>query len=318
MDTRNNVLTRVLWLILLMSLSHWCSADNPEQSAPTPTLAIVGPQDNPQLVQFRNELKASLGKQWQLMYLPAGVPSDQLPIPSRQTVILTLGKEALQHVLLQSAATPDLPIISFYVNHRDFRSLAAEHATFTQLSAVFSDPPLARQVRLARLLKPRISSIGIMTYRAEPPPVLPSQGQPLIDVKTYALERWESLSKYLNAVIRSSDLMIGMEDPELFNSVNIKPILLTAYRHNKFVIGPNFSFVRAGSLATTYSSQADTVQEIQAILDRYLASQNWPLPDYASFFSVVVNTQVARSLNLVVDDNDSLQKALMTMEAAND
>ncbi len=299
------------------------------------TLTLVGPPDTPQLAQFRAALfpppsessprnptdrgptsAAEDTPAWQVQYVPVS-PPGAAPPRIEGDVVLTLGMDALQQVLSDPAGPPDRAVLSLYVSRRDFTTLAAAHPQRQRLTAVYADPPLARQVRLARLLQPRVARIAILSHRREPATLREPEGSG-ITLRWYAAEQWESLAKYLTTVIRDNDLLIGLEDPELFNSVNIKPILLSAYRHHKFLIGPNYAFVRAGSLATTYSSQTDTVREVRDILERYRSDRYWPAPDHARHFSVIVNGQVARSLNLVVESDDSLRQILMTQENGHD
>jgi len=59
------------------------------------------------------------------------------------------------------------------------------------------------------------------------------------------------------------------------------------------LIGPNAAFVKAGSLASTYSDQSDWLAIVDDLLDRPPAS--WPRTRHAPRFKVSSNAQVARS-----------------------
>ncbi len=62
------------------------------------------------------------------------------------------------------------------------------------------------------------------------------------------------------------------------------------------MIGPNAGFVKAGSLASTYSDQSDWLAILDELLDRSPAS--WPRDLYPQRFKVSSNPHVARSLGI--------------------
>jgi ABC-type uncharacterized transport system substrate-binding protein len=78
------------------------------------------------------------------------------------------------------------------------------------------------------------------------------------------------------------------------------------------LIGPNAGFVKAGSLASTYSDQSDWLAILDTLLDQPPA--NWPRTHYPQRFQVLSNPQVARSLGIEQIDEASVATQLAAGE----
>ncbi|MBK8971629.1 MAG: hypothetical protein IPM37_09765 [Hahellaceae bacterium] len=297
-----------LTLIILFTGLVRCAWAAPHQ------VILVGPADSAQLVAFRQALSAQLDPDWQVGYLPGNDLKPTLPdLP--EVLWVTLGREALQQLVALDLPRQNQHVLSLYVSRRDFESLTQGIPKQNLISAIYADAPLVRQINLAHLLAPQARRIGVLSFQPLTL-VLPDSLTAQAEISNLALAEAESLSKYLADTIRECDILVGTEDPDLFNSINIKPLLMTAYRHNKFLIGPGYGFVSAGSLATTYASQSDTLRELSAWLRQYGHTEVWPAPRYALEFSVVVNAQVARSLNLTLPEENALKRQLTTLEGS--
>ncbi|GAB6405458.1 ABC transporter substrate-binding protein [Pseudomonas sp. MHK4] len=172
------------------------------------------------------------------------------------------------------------------------------HALPAHLSLLWSDPPLDRQLRLARVLLPQVKRVGVL-YDSHSEFLLRELRQaahPLgLEVVT---ERWENTqdSRPLQALLDNSDVLLGLDDPDLFNPKTAKNLLLSSYARQRALIGPNAGFVKAGSLATTYSDQNDWLAIVDELLDQLPAT--WPRAQYPKRFKVSSNPQVSRSLEL--------------------
>lgn len=163
-------------------------------------------------------------------------------------------------------------------------------------SAVFSEPPLQRQLDLTRLLFPE-ARVALMVSEEAPVWVTSEinhlQGD---DFTVFAKKPEDSLNRVLKETLAEHDVLLGTVDSGIYNPSTIKNILITAYRQNIPLIGPHQAYIRAGSIATTYSSLADTVKRLVEIIE----AETLPKPGYNPYFSVTVNEQVARSLDIVL------------------
>ena len=166
------------------------------------------------------------------------------------------------------------------------------------LSLLWSDPPLARQLQLIRRILPQAKRVGVLfdehsefllkelNLIAEP-----------LNLQIFS-QRWDNTndSRPLQIVLKNSDVLLGLDDPDLYNPKTAKNLLLSSYARHVALIGPNAAFVRAGSLASSYSDQTDWLAVLDRLLD--LAPANWPHSLYPEHFKVVGNPQVARSLGI--------------------
>lgn len=168
----------------------------------------------------------------------------------------------------------------------------------TRLSLLWSDPPLSRQLQLIRRILPQARRIGVLFDQHSEFLLkeLHQAAQPLnLEIVT---QRWDNTqdSRPLQAVLKNSDVLLGLDDPDLYNPKTAKNLLLSSYSRQVALIGPTIAFVRAGSLASTYSDQSDWLTILDHLLDQPTAT--WPRTLYPAHFKVSSNAQVARSLGI--------------------
>ncbi|MHC8358066.1 ABC transporter substrate-binding protein [Pseudomonas sp. LB3P81] len=167
-----------------------------------------------------------------------------------------------------------------------------------RLSLLWSDPPPDRQLRLAQILLPQAKRVGVLydNHSEFLLNELRQAAQPLgLEIVT---ERWDNTndSRPLQTLLRNSDVLLGLEDPDLYNPKTAKNLLLSSYARQTALIGPNAGFVKAGSLTSTYSDQSDWLAILGELLDQ--PPTTWPRTQYANRFKVLSNPQVARSLGI--------------------
>jgi hypothetical protein len=172
------------------------------------------------------------------------------------------------------------------------------HTLPPHLSLLWSDPPLDRQLRLIRVLLPQVKRVGVL-YDSHSEFLLSELRQAVHPLGLEVVsERWENTqdSRPLQALLDNSDVLLGLDAPDLYNPKTAKNLLLSSYARQLALIGPNAGFVRAGSLASTYSDQSDWLAVLDELLD--LPPATWPRTQYPHRFKVSSNAQVSRSLGL--------------------
>lgn len=179
-----------------------------------------------------------------------------------------------------------------------------------RISLLWSDPPLERQLHLIASILPQARRIGVL-YGADSEFLLPELRQHATPLGLEIVpQRWDNIndSRPLQTLFRNSDVLLGLDDPQLYNPKTAKNLLLSSYAQQLPLVGPNAGFVRAGSLASTYSDQADWLAVLDRLLDHPPA--NWPHSLYPQRFKVVGNPQVARSLGIEQVDEASVATRL--------
>lgn len=255
-------------------------------------ILLTGAEDSPGVQSFTqalNELRPTDSVRFQ--------PLASLPAPSKLpsgTRLILLDLPSLDWRLQdsQGPATLVLRISRLQARQRLSNVLP------THLSLLWSDPPLERQLRLTRLILPQVRRVGVL-YDRHSEFLLKELRQAALPLGLEIVaEPWDNTndSRPLLTLLKNSDVLLGLDDPDLFNPKTAKNLLLSSYARQMALIGPHAGFVKAGSLASTYSDQSDWLAILDELLDRPPAT--WPRTLYPRHFKVLSNPQVARSLGI--------------------
>lgn len=178
------------------------------------------------------------------------------------------------------------------------------------LTLLWSDPPPARQLRLIHYLLPKARRVGVLYSERsqflldELRPVARRLGLEIVP------QAWNGPrdSRALQQVLADSDVLLGLDDPELYNALTAKNLLLSSYSRQLALIGPTAGFVRAGALASTFSDQTDWLAVLDRLLDQPTAQ--WPRSLYPGQFGVSGNQRVAHTLGLEPIDSTAAALAI--------
>lgn len=193
--------------------------------------------------------------------------------------------------------------INFYVNSIDLDNNRRFNGKVT---ALYRDQPLARQLRLAKLLIPNLHRVAVLYDHDLPTSINRIQRESGLEINSLTLRSEPDWAKSLSQLIQHNDILLGIDDPRVYNSETIRSILLTAYRHGKVLIGPSRPFVHAGSLASCYTSLSDYLQQLGTMVKTRIRQRHLPPPQFPHAFNIAVNPQVAVSLNLSIPDEKTL------------
>lgn len=272
--------------------------------SPAAEIHVLSSNDSPALQQFVEQLRQQRpADRVQLHASPEHLRPETLPTDSR---LILLGSKMLAWRLAQ-AQTP--PTLVLQVSRGQAKQqLGEQHPP--GLTLLWSDPPIDRQLRLLHLLLPQSHRIGVLysahsAFRLEELQRLPAQLE---------LQRWDNQydNRPLNRLLERSEVLLALDDPQLFNPQSIKTILLASYGRRQAMIGPTAAFIRAGSLSSTYSDQQDWLDTLDAWLDTPPA--HWPKAAYPRHFKVLSNPQVARSLGIALPGDEQLAEQLRAEE----
>lgn len=174
----------------------------------------------------------------------------------------------------------------------------------SQDAALIWGPPLAQQVQLVRRLMPLAKRIGVLyrePLRGDDASLLASSadtgsGSQIVPLLVDAPLTARAVAEAADQV----DVLIASNDDRLFNRDSAKLVLLTAYRHQRAVIGPTPAFVSAGAVATQAVPKTALIAAIKARVLRWQSTGRLGESQGITQFAPVINTQVARSLGVLV------------------
>ena len=267
-------------------------------------ILLVGSEEQPGVRSFVEALQGRRGHDQVRFQSTAALPRPaQLKADVR---LVLLDSAALEWRLAESSGPPALAMRISRVQAE--QRLGKSRPAY--LTLLWSDPPMARQLRLARYLLPQAQRIGVL-YGEHSHFLLDELRQAArpLGLEIVAQD-WPDQrdSRPLQHLLASSDVLLGLDDPELYNSKTAKNLLLSSYGRQMALIGPNAGFVRAGALASTYSDQDDWLAVLDQLLDQSPA--RWPRSLYPTRYGVSGNQQVARALGLEPIDPKATAKAL--------
>ncbi len=241
-----------------------------------------------------------------IQYIPRTQLTAQTQFPA-DTQLILLGPALLDWRLQLTGPSPATLIlqVSRVQAHQRLSSQQPKQLTF-----LWSDPPLERQIALLKLMLPGLKNVGVL-YGKQSFFLLPEIKQAL-QAENLTLHKYEWPESYdargLNNLLEQTEVLLGIDDAHIYNPSTIKSILLSSYARKQTLIGPTAAFIKAGSLASTYSDQDDWIQTLSSLLQ--MPSANWPNSQYPSNFKVMINHQVARSLGIQKNRASLINKQL--------
>ncbi|UQB78961.1 ABC transporter substrate-binding protein [Pseudomonas shirazica] len=266
-------------------------------------ILLVGAEDQPGIRSFVAALESRRPHDHVHFQTTADLPPGKLKADQR---LILLDNAALEWRLGETAGPPALAMRVSRVQAE--QRLGKSRPAF--LTLLWSDPPLGRQLRLARYLLPQAQRIGVL-YGEHSSFLLEElrHAARALNLEIIAQD-WPDPrdSRPLQHLLANSDVLLGLDDADLYNSKTAKNLLLSSYGRQMALIGPNAGFVRAGALASTFSDQDDWLAVLDQLLDQPPA--RWPRSLYPVRFGVSGNQQVARALGLEPIDPNAAAKAL--------
>lgn len=232
-------------------------------------------------------------------------------------LLIPVGMRATEAVLQARAGWPVLAVL---IPRPGYKHLKKELAARDQpFSAIYLDQPLSRRFALLREALPGRKRVGVVLG--------PDSSGELRALQTAAREigmtlqaehirEADELLPALKRVLMDSDVLLALPDPLVFSRQTAQSVLLTSYRAQKPLIAYSQSYVNAGALAAVHSTPAQIAQQAAELVLKLAKSSGvaLPAPQHPKYFSVSVNTQVARSMGIAIADENTLRERLLAAE----
>jgi ABC-type uncharacterized transport system substrate-binding protein len=242
-------------------------------------------------------------EQLRLKFPNSQVLADVSSIPRQSNVrYIAIGAAALQSLLVRDIEDP---IFALLVPRLTFKELvdSAGKSRASNVTAIYAEASPEAQMQLAQRLFKRETRIAVL-YSSKTAyllgPLRQAASQANLRVEFIAVDE-EGINRALNQA-GDAAAILAIPDDTIYNSQNIRTILLSTYQRGQPVLGFSTSLVKAGALGTTYSTVEDMVTQVAEQIHDYAANGRTPSPQYPRYFSVLINDSVSRSLNVVVDD----------------
>lgn len=276
-------------------------------------IAIVLSDESAPYQDAASSLRAALAQGSARAVVNAYPPSGRKPdfIRENPDLIVAVGVGAAQELAAQNLP---IPVLAVLIPRQAFEKISRQR-DYRFFSAVFLDQPLARQMELIRLATPDRDRVGVVLgpdSQGALKSLQSAASEARLGLAVEKISTAEEMLPALQRVLADSDVLLAVPDPLVFNKGTVQSLLLTSYRYQDPVIGFSHAYVKAGALASVYTTPEQVGRQAGEMALRVLGGRPvWlPAPEYPRYFSVSVNYQVARSLGLSVGDEAALLRSL--------
>ncbi len=230
-------------------------------------------------------------------------------------LLISLGTQVSQQVLTLNLKRP---ILSLLIPSQAYSSLKKYHSDNTPWKIVFIDQPLTRQMHLiqaifgnnkniATILGPYSKSIKHKLKN------IAKRNKQKINIDI--INNSKQLTRSLRPLLQSADILLAIPDPMTFNKRNIRSILLMSYHQGVPMIGFSRPYVKAGAIAAIFSEAKQISTHATNIINNFLNNKRFKTStEYSQDFSIALNKNVARTLNIYLPSEDIIHQKIKRME----
>lgn len=293
--------TRFLRLLLLLL----CLAP----AARAANVSLVLSENSGPYADFAANFRDALdGSTWKVVP-PGGVDG------ARPDLVIAVGSNAFRQALAQGGQTP---LIATLIPRQAYEKLLAESGNRNRrVTAIYLDQPPARQASFLRHLLPGKKKVGMLVSGETQAGI--GQFRQAFAAAGMSLDTEDSdgdktLLPALNALLPRVNLMLATPDTSIYRRENIKAILVTSYRYQRPIVAFSAAFVTAGALAALYSTPAQIARQTADLTLNY--SNTLPAPMPPNQYAVVINQTVAQALDLSVQDEAAIRRAMLADKEA--
>ena len=242
--------------------------------------------------------------------------AEKLVVAENSELVIALGVKALE---ASSKLKLTTPVLGVFTPLPTFNSmLANSRRELGNFSAIVLDQPYSRRFSLIKTVLPEAKNLGVLLG--------PNSSLDMEDIRDMgeaaqfnilqeSIQQQSDLIPHLTTLLEISDALMAIPDALVYTRETVQPILLTSYRHQKPVFGFSQSYVRAGALAAVYSTSKQLAKQAAEIsIKSQQAPSILPPPQAPKYFSVALNYQVARSLNIQIADENVINKKILALE----
>ncbi len=244
--------------------------------------------------------------------------TDKLAIAENSELVIALGAKAL---VVASNLKHTTPVLGVFTALPVFNQLLAKSKRdLGNFSAIVLDQPYWRQLALIKTIMPAAKKVGVLLGPSSSQylDVLRKEADGLgLNLMDENVSQGAELIPKLTKLLDSSEALLAIPDRLIYSRETAESILLTSYRQQKPMFGYSQAYVKAGVLASVYSSTKQLAKQAAEIAIKSQAAQSQlPAPQIPKYFSVAVNQQVAHSLNIPIVDEEMIYKKMQATENA--
>ncbi len=182
---------------------------------------------------------------------------------------------------------------------------------------LFLDQPIEHSLLLIKVLSEHFKNIGVLVepQNTQMQTRLNDLARTLdLNIHMEQVASMEAIGASLSRILDDIDIFLALPDSNIHNKTTVSYILLSTYRKRIPLIGFSSAYVKAGALAAVYSSPQDIADQVRDNIVDFFKGKK--LPKYQQmdrYFSVLFNTDVARSLGFPIKSETRLKNSMMEL-----
>ena len=232
---------------------------------------------------------------------------------SKIDLIVAVGMKAAE----SAAAQTHTPVVAVMVPKAGYENLLAQFSSKKNnlsISAIYLDQPWDRRLDFLRAALPDQRRIGVLYTDGTHIDIahlrenIANRGGTLVAKPVLSAN---GLFPALESILDDSDVLLAMPDSMIYNSSNIRNILLTSYRHGVPLVGLSLSYVNAGALCAIYTTPEQLGEQTGSTLISFARTRRLPASQFPADFTIAVNQQVARSLGIELQSQEVIRSRMI-------
>ena len=288
-------MTRVLLAIILLTFA--CDV---AWAADAPVVWIVQSGDSELYNAFTTSLRDTLQEQNPDAHIQVSRVDSPRPEMSPPDLLITVGVEAANHWIDKSGRPP---LLATMVPEVSYRRILKGKQSSGPVTALYIDQPATRMLGLVRAALPGAKRVAILfgPFSAQvAPEYFQAADQLGLELRTRTLtEDQEDPLPALEDLLKRSDALLALPDPEVYNGLTVRPLLLTTFHERIPVFGYSAALVHAGAIAAVYSPPEELGRDAAGMAAKFLAAGGkLPAPRFPRQYVLSTNSEVAYSLQL--------------------
>ncbi len=228
-------------------------------------------------------------------------------------LIISLG---IQAAVFSQEHFPETPTLSALIpkSHTSIENSTKDNP---QQHFLFLDQPIKNSLLLIKALSEHFRNIGVLVdpRNTQMQTRLNDLAHTLnLSIHMEQVTSTEAIGASLSRILDDIDIFLALPDSNIHNKTTVSYILLSTYRKRIPLIGFSSAYVKAGALAAVYSSPQDIADQVRDNVVDFFKGEK--LPKYQQmdgYFSVLFNTDVARSLGFPIKSETRLKDSMMEL-----
>jgi len=219
-----------------------------------------------------------------------------------------------------SAIPSGVPLLYSLITESEWRNIADEDKAVHRQTALYIEQPPERMVRLVKSALPDRTRLTVAlgpTSISKQLDVGRECQRQMLDCVVMRVTAKGDIERALDKAASRDKVLLVLPDAQVVNSSTAHNLILGAYRRGVALVGYSRALVKAGALMAVHSTPVQLGEDTAVMARTILHQQRTSLPPgrYPSRYSVSVNYQLARALDLELESEGALQQVLNKAES---